>query len=324
MAMDGTNPPLWERPVRWPADGLPFDMRALRYVLAAAEQMSFSGAACALGMKVSSVSRQVRDFEDQIGTSIFERSTSGVRLTDAGRWLLDDIVPVLQMAEAILQRTSAAGRVEEGRIRVGIITTLAGGFLRELITSFRHCYPGVELDIQDGGRREHLRAIRARQLDIAFFTGNAPVAGCDVEEFWRERVHVAMAVHHPLASSNALDWPQLRDERFIVSTMEPGPEVHDYIVRRVADYSTYPDVTSRQVTVETLMHMVAIGEGITLVSEGWTSMAHADLAMRPLTAAEDIVPFSAVWSPSSDNPALRRFLSFARDLAIRRGSQRDQ
>ena len=134
--MDGTNPPLWERPVRWPADGLPFDMRALRYVLAAAEQMSFSGAACALGMKVSSVSRQVRDFEDQIGTSIFERSTSGVRLTDAGRWLLDDIVPVLQMAEAILQRTSAAGRVEEGRIRVGIITTLAGKPGRRLSRAF--------------------------------------------------------------------------------------------------------------------------------------------------------------------------------------------
>ena len=133
-----------------------------------------------------------------------------------------------------------------------------------------------------------------------------------------------MADKHPLASNNALDWPQLRDERFIVSTMEPGPEVHDYIVRRVADYSTYPDVTSSHVTVETLMHMVAIGEGITLVSEGWTSMAHADLALRPLTALEDIVPFSAVWSPSSDNPALRRFLSFARELAAQQRRHLDQ
>ena len=306
---------MWGRPVRWPTQGLPFDMRALRYVLAAAEQMSFSGAARALDMKVSTVSRHVRDFEDELGISLFERTTSGVRLTDAGSRFLDDIIPVLQMAETVLQRAGAAGRVEEGTVRVGIITTLAGGFLRELIASYRRCYPGVELDIQDGGRREHLRAIRARQLDIAFFTGNAPAAGCDVEEFWRERVHVAMAVEHPLAGSNALDWPQLRDERFIVSTMEPGPEVHDYIVRRVADYSTYPDVTSRQVTVETLMHMVAIGEGITLVSEGWTSMTIPNVTLRPLTAAEDIVPFSAVWSPSSDNPALRRFLSFARNLA---------
>jgi DNA-binding transcriptional LysR family regulator len=313
-----------ERPVRWPSQGLPFDMRALRYVLAAAEQTSFSGAACALGMKVSSVSRRVRDFEDAVGIAMFERTTAGVRLTDAGSRFLDDIIPVLQMAETVLQRAAAAGRVEEGTVRVGIITTLAGGFLRELISSYRRCFPGVQIIILDGGRREHLRAIRVRQLDIAFFTGNAPVAGCDVEEFWRERVHVAMSAEHPLAGSNAVDWPQLRQEQFIVSTMEPGPEVHDYIVRRIADYSTYPEVTYRHVTVETLMHMVAIGEGITLVSEGWTSMAHPDLAMRPLTAAEDIVPFSAVWSPSSDNPALRRFLSFARDLAARQRVRRNQ
>ena len=313
--MGGTNSSLWERPVRWPTEGLPFDMRPLRYVLAAAEQTSFSAAASALGMKVSSISRHVRKFEDSIGISLFERTTSGVRLTDAGSRFLDDIVPDLQMAEVILQRAGAAGRVEEGTLRIGIITTLGGGFLREVITAYRRCYPGVHIDILDGGRRDHLRAIRSRQLDIAFFTGNAPLAGCDVEEFWRERVHVAMAVQHPLANSDTLDWTQLHEERFIVSTMDPGPEVHDYIVRRVADYSTYPDVTYRQVTVETLMHMVAIGEGITLVSEGWTSMTLPDLALRPLTAGEDIVPFSAVWSPSSDNPALRRLLSFTREMA---------
>lgn len=324
LGMTRLGVPLCERTVRWPAEGLPFDMRALRYVLAAAEQTSFSGAAGALGMKVSSVSRRVRDFEDNIGISLFERTTSGVRLTDAGDRFLDDIIPILQMAEVALQRAGAAGRIEEGTLRVGIITTLAGGFLRELITSYRRCYPAVQLEIQDDGRRDHLRAIRSRQLDIAFFTGNAPLAGCDVEELWHERVHVAMAAQHPLAGCKALDWSQLRDERFITSAMEPGPEVHDYIIRRVADYSTYPDVSYMQVTEETLMHMVAIGEGITLVSEGWTSMAFPDVALRPLIAPEDIVPFSAVWSPSSDNPVLRRFLSFARALAVRQRTRPDQ
>src|SRR5690606_22179885 len=181
-----------------------------------------------------------------------------------------------------------------------------------------------DLYIVDGGRSNHLRAIRSRRLDVAFFTGNAPLSGCDVEELWRERVHVAMAVQHPLAGSNSLDWSQLRNERFSVSTMEPGPEVHDYIVRRVADYSIYPDVTYHQVTEETLMHMVAIGEGITLVSEGWTSIGYPDLALCPLSAPEDIVPFSAVWAPSNDNPALRRFLSFARELAFRKHDCCDQ
>jgi DNA-binding transcriptional LysR family regulator len=266
-------------------------------------------------MRTSTVSRRVRDFEDDIGVSLFERSSAGVRLTDAGSRFLAEIVPALQMVEAALQHAAAAGRVETGTVRIGIITTLAGGFLRELISAFRQEFEGVRLEIQDGGRRDHLRAIRARHLDIAFFTGNAPLTDCDVLELWQERVHVAMGADHPLTNNSALDWPDLREERFIVPVMEPGPEVHDYIVRRLADYSTYPDVSYHRVTLETLMHMVAIGEGITLVSEGWTSMVYPDLALRPLTALEDIVPFSAVWSPLNDNPALRRFISFARSLA---------
>jgi hypothetical protein len=53
------------------------------------------------------------------------------------------------------------------------------------------------------------------------------------------------------------------------------------------------------------MHMVSIGKGITLVSEGWIHMAFPNLALRPLSAPEDIMPFSAVWSPQNDNPVIR-------------------
>lgn len=315
MTKVGHDVPLLARPVRWPDVGLPFDMRPLRFVLAAAEQMSFSAAAIALDTRVSSVSRRVRDFEDAIGVALFERTPAGVRLTDAGMRFLDEVVPALRQVEAALNNAGAAGRVEAGTVRIGIITTLAGGFLRDLISSFRGSFEGVRLVIEDGGRRDHLRAIRSRDLDIAFITGNTPLADCDVLELWHERVHVAISKDHPLASQENLDWPQLRDERFIVATHEPGPEVHDYIVRRVADFSTYPDVTSRSVIQETLMHMVSIGEGITLVSEGWIHMAFPNLVLRPLSAPEDIMPFSAVWSPQNDNPALRRFISFARTLS---------
>ncbi|MDP0926522.1 LysR family transcriptional regulator [Paracoccus onubensis] len=299
-------------------DGLSFDLRPLRYVLAAHDELSFSRAARVLGMRVSTISRNVRSFEDEIGVSLFERTTSGVRLTDAGRRFLGEIVPALQMIESALQHAGAAGRVEEGTVRIGIITTLAGGFLRDLITSFRQAFDGVHLAVVDGGRREHLRALRSRELDMVFLTGNDQIGGCDVFELWRERVHVALAADHPFAGKDALDWSHLRDEQFIISTHDPGPEVHDYIIRRIADYSTYPSIAYRPVIQETLMHMVAIGEGITVVSEGWTSMAFPGLALVPLTAEEDIIPFSAIWSPDNDNPALRRFISFAKVLSSKR------
>lgn len=190
--------------------------------------------------------------------------------------------------------------------------------MRDLIEAWRSAFDGVGLHIRDGGRREHLRAIRARDLDIVFLTGNGGIEDCDQLELWQERVHVALPETHPLAEEPRLDWDQLTGERFIVPSQEPGPEVHHYIIRRIADYSTYPDISFRPVQLETLMHMVAMGEGITLVSEGWTHIQCPDLILRPLKAPEDIVPMSVVWLPQNDNPAMRRFISFARILADKR------
>ncbi|MGI6855056.1 LysR family transcriptional regulator [Mesorhizobium sp. 1B3] len=132
-------------------EGLPFDLRSLRFVLAAAEQFSFSAAATALTSRVSSVSRRVRHLEDSIGVALFERSASGVLLTNAGHRFLAEVVPALRMIETALRNAGAAGRAEWGAVRVGIITTLAGGFLREAIAEFRNEFGGVRLEIHDWG-----------------------------------------------------------------------------------------------------------------------------------------------------------------------------
>lgn len=294
-----------------------FDLRPLRYVLAAAECMSIRRAAEVLGVEPSSVSRAIRDFEDRIGVGFFERGQFGVRLTEAGRQFLMQTIPAVQQINHAIQRAGAAGRVEAGKLRVGVITTLAGGFLRELVSKYEAAHPGVWVEIRDGGRLEHIRNIHSNELDVAFFTGNGEVTGCDCVELWQERVHIAMPRSHPLASHKKIDWSQLRDELFIVPRLGSGPEARDYIVRRICDYSTYPMVDFCDVQQETLMHMVAMGKGITPVGEAWRGVTIPELSLVPLNADADIVPFSAVWSPTNDNPSLRRMVSFARDLSTK-------
>ncbi|RRD21532.1 LysR family transcriptional regulator [Brucellaceae bacterium VT-16-1752] len=314
-----------------PRTGLPIEdfediadlnCRPLKYVLVAAHAMSIRRAAEMLEVEPSSVSRAIRNFEDRIGVALFERGSFGVRLTDAGREFVEQTVPAVQQIYRAIQHAGAAGRVETGVLRVGVITTLAGGFLRELVEKYEAAYPGVRVDIRDGARQDHIHNIRTHTLDVAFFTGNGDVAGCDTLELWRERVHIAMPRSHRLSDRRQIDWPELRDELFIVSRREPGTEVRAYIVRRIADYSTYPLIESCAAHQETLMHMVALGKGITPVSEAWTDMNIRDLKLVPLSAAADIVPFSAVWSPKNDNPSRRRLISFAHDLAKKSDTDR--
>lgn len=313
--MSNDNFPRRGRSFKYIGDAKDLDLRPLRYILAAAEGMSIRQAAEALGVEPSSVSRAIRDFEDRTGVGFFERGNFGVRLTDAGRQFLEDTLPAIQQIGHAIQCAGAAGRVETGTLRVGLITTLAGGFLRELVSKYEDAHPGVWVDIRDGGRPDHIRSIRSRKLDVAFFTGNGEVTGCDTVELWRERVHIAVPRSHPLSRQEKIDWPQLRDEPFIVSRFGPGPEIRDYIVRRICDYSTYPMIEYSDVQQETLMHMVAMGKGITPVVEAWNYVPIPELRLVPLSAEADIVPFSAVWSPKNDNPSLRRLIAFAQKLA---------
>jgi DNA-binding transcriptional LysR family regulator len=263
----------------------------------------------------SNVSRALKQLEDNLGVSLFERARSGVRLTPAGQQFLAEVSPALELLESATRSARCMRRAQSGLVRIGILTSLAGGFLRELVRSYVERHPGVRIDVRDGGRREHLAAVRARRLDAAFITGAEPVPGCETRELWRERVHVALPECHPLAARAKLDWPELKTEHFIVSRGEPGPEVHDYIVRRSADYSTYPDVEEKAALQDTLMNLVSLGQGITLVSAGWTAVRVPGLVLRPLTARADIVPFSVVWSTANDNPAFMRFLQTAQLLA---------
>jgi len=294
----------------------------LRYVIAAAENGSFRRAAMTLRVQQSSVSRAIQQLEDDLGVSLFERQSTGSRLTDAGRRLLCEARPALEQLELAGRSAAAAGRAEIGVVRVGILTSLAGGFLRELVRSYAIQHPEITIDIRDGGRDEHVSAIRRRRLDVAFVTGEDRIGECETAALWEERVHVALPKGHRLASRRKLDWPELRGECFIVSRLAPGPEVHDYIIRRAADYSSYPEVLYKAVVQETLMNLVGLGQGITLVSAAWADVKLPDLVLRPLVDPADIVPFSAVWSHQNDNPALRRFISVAHTLAgrIRRGT----
>lgn len=294
---------------------LNFDLRPVRYVLAAAEHMSIRRAAEALEVEPSTVSRAIRDFEDRLGVGLFERGPFGVRITNAGRQFLRQTAPGFQIINHAIQDAGAAGRVETGILLMGVVTTLAGGFLRELVSRYEAAHPGVWVDIRDGGRPEHIQNIRSHKLDVGFFTGNGEVKGCDTIQLWDERVHIAMPRSHPLSGENKIDWHQLRDDLFIVSRFGPGPEIRDYIIRRISDYSTYPMIDYRDAQQETLMHMVAMGKGITPVVEAWRCMPIPELRLVPLSSDADIVPFSAVWSPHNDNPSLRRMIKFAEKLA---------
>lgn len=289
------------------------NLRHLRYFVAAAEHGSFRKASKVLGVQESTISRQVRDMEDWLGSSVFHRHSSGVSLTVAGQRLLSRARRVLRYVNESADIVGAIGGVRDGHLRVGIYSSLASGFLVELLRRFAERHSGVQVEVADGNPSEHLATIRQLQLDVAFLTGTSEWPQCETAYLWSERVFVVLPENHMLATKEEMHWRDIAHENFIVSDAPPGQEIHDYLVQRVADLGRHPKIQSQFVGRDNLFILVALGSGLTVTSEATTAAQIPGICYRPIVG--EVLPFSAVWSPKNDNPALRRFISMARMMA---------
>lgn len=296
------------------------DLTSLHCALLVQEYGSFRQAAHTLNVKPSVVSRRVRSLEDSIGVSLFNRTSRGVQTTIGGARLLKCGRAILSDIDTLKRMAALNGRGEEGRLRFGIVASIASGFSRQLLAAFIQGHPELELEVIERSPRENIAAVRALTLDFALATGMPLSPGCEVESLWHERVVVALPGTHKLATVQEISWEQLEQERFIVSRVDPGPEIQDYIVRGLAELGRHPDVEQVAVQRETLLSLVGLGQGLSLVGEAEAGVTYPGVVFRPLDHEE--IAFSLIWSTQNDNPAFRRFLSAARVQAAARRAAR--
>lgn len=289
------------------------DLRQLRYFLAAVEHGSFRKAASSVGVQESTVSRRIRDLEDHLGASLFIRHNGGVRLTVAGQKYVQHARKALRQIGQGAKDVAAIGRSEEGRIRIGILSSMASGFLFDLLREFDKEHGAVRIEFIDGEPADHIAAIRQMKLDVAFITGTMRWLDCEAQHLWSEGVCVVLPAEHRLTQKDEVAWQDLAHERFIVSDAAPGQEIHDYLVQRLADLGHHPEIDLQYVSRDNLLSLVAVGRGLTVMSEAATAAQVPGIAYRPIV--NEILPFCAVWSPSNDNPACRRMLSLARAMS---------
>jgi DNA-binding transcriptional LysR family regulator len=289
------------------------ELRHLRYAIAASEHGSFRRAARALSVRESTISRRIRDLEDEVGATLFIRDRSGVQLTYAGEQLVRRARKAVNQVSYATKEVGAIGEGEDGVVRIGLVSPLGSGFLAALFQSYEADHQKVRLDFIEADADRHIAAIRQSRLDVAFLRGRSPVEDCDIAHLWNEHVYVAMSEKDPLAVRKAIAWTDLRGRRFIVSEQPPGPEIHDCLVRHLGDRGHHPSIQRQEVYRDTLMNMIATGRSLTLASEVTVVMGFPGVVFRPLEG--EILAFCAVWSPKNDNPPFRRLLSLAKKLS---------
>ena len=197
-----------------------------------ADQSSFSRAARILGVKQSAVSRRIQALEDELGVSLFERQSNGVRPTIAGQRFLERTRSAIPEIDLAIKNATSAGRGAEGMIRIGVLPSLLSGCLRDVLAEFREAQPRVIFDFFDGPPQKLIARIMERRLDVAFVVSGTPTPGCDAEALWSAGICVALPDRHPLAGCDAIDWEPLKDEHFVFGREAIAAGFDDHAIER--------------------------------------------------------------------------------------------
>lgn len=294
---------------------MPFDIRQLRYAIAAADHGSFYRAARALDVEQSTLSRDVLKLERAVGMPIFERSRAGVTMTLAGSTFLRGARPMVANADKLVAMMRAAGQGRSGGLRLGHNSSIIAGNLRATMMGWWTAYPGVEVEQVEADRSVLLAELDSGELDIAILTGPANQDRFRCERFWSERILVVLPTTHPLAEGDTVQWTDLGSERFHLPAADPGPELRAMLIGRLSSSVATPDIRVHRASQETILSILSGCDGVGIVCEGSTRSDYPEVVYRPLHGEQGpaLIGSSGHWRSDNHNPALRRFLGFVRD-----------
>jgi DNA-binding transcriptional LysR family regulator len=191
------------------------ELRQLAYLVAVAEERSFTRAAAREHVAQPGVSAQVRKLEAELGVELFDRSAGTVGLTAAGREVLPFARAALAGAAGVRAAADDVAGLVRGRVAVGVVPS-AGGWLADALARFHAEHPGVEITLAEDTSDALLDAVRGGGLDLALAgVAGRPPEGLRTAVVTDQELVAAVAPAHPLASRHRLAPVDLAAEALI-------------------------------------------------------------------------------------------------------------
>jgi len=232
-------------------------------------------------------------------------------LTEAGAEIVKTSRYLIRSLDQMTLNAQELSRGNTGQFRIGFYTSLSTGKLRARLTEFAARFPNMEILTIEASRSRLLSDLAGGFLDIAIVTGDPPPGEVGARSLWTERIMVVLPGSHPLAENKILHWTDLKDETFLLSDHDPGPELRDVLVSKLAPLGGQPKLVAHNVSQENIKGLVSAGFGVSLILEA--SLGSSFPGVTSLEVRDGNGPsrlsFSAYWRSENDNPALANFIA---------------
>ena len=293
------------------------ELRHLRYFVAVGELENVSQAATQrLHVAQPSLSRQIRDLEEEVGVPLLARTSRGVHLTDAGHAFLDEARAILKYTNDAVLKARAIGGKCETELHVGDFPLVAARIMPRLLRNYKEAMPNVHVQLHEWTEESEIAAVRDGRLQLAILipplTGNWR-RGLRFEELLGLRVCLAVSCNHPFVQRKAVSLTEAARQPFVGLLHESFPQHRVYVAAIFARVREKPRFVEEHDGWAGLFSAVDAGTGVALASDAFDYAFGSRVKLIPLTPEPKRVPFGIISRKGRLSPAAEKFCLCARE-----------
>ena len=241
------------------------EMHQIRYFLKAGETLNFTRAAEQCGVSVPSLSRGIRQLEEELGGQLFRRERHLTHLTDLGRLMVEHFSLVSRAAEAAKREARDYTRLTGARLKFGIFASIGANVLTGYLSALRNQAPELELHIWEANCEELSDALLKGELDIGILTLPEYSDRLRPIALFRERYFVAFAKGHRYDAMETVPMREFEGEAYIKRLHCEFPS--NFLRLNVAKPYQAVDTRYMSEREDWVQAMVSAGLGMTVMPE---------------------------------------------------------
>ena len=232
-------------------------LRQLQYFLAVAETSQFTKAANLMSVTQPTLSHQIAELEEQIGTPLFDRLGKTVRLTAAGDLFKHYVATALKELNAGRVALDELDGLVRGSIHIGVIQSFSRTLLAPTLSAFILAHPSIRLSVDEMTAEDIERNLAEGSLNLGIAFAPARMEDTVVEPVLEERLLLVVAPTHGLARTTTMPMSDLDGVR--MAMLKPEYTTRQIIDRYLHSAGCTPEVVCETNSIEVILGAVSGG-----------------------------------------------------------------
>jgi DNA-binding transcriptional LysR family regulator len=288
------------------------ELRHLRYFVAAAEDLNVTRAAERLRIAQPALTQQLKLLEAEIGTALFNRTSRGVELTEAGRVFQKEALGLLDGAQRAVSRARLAANGSIGEIAVGLTESASfNSVVTATLRKFRADYPSVQVRLEEARTTSLVAALERGRIDLAFLRPPASIrTGFAIDILLKEPMVAALPIDHRFSARRRIRLQDLKDEPFILYPRSERLGLSDAVVAACVQAGFNPSV----VQIAPQINLVAGSLGISIVPASMSNSRSDAVRYVALAGTQLFASLGIAYRTHGLTPPLRNLVALAKSM----------